>query len=319
MLLFGTLGVVCLKCWGKRKCIMNGVKFLVCIRGLEDMNVMYCGDKNIAEGLIISVMSLVKQVKEELHIYVLTMYYVDDDRVCEPLDNDIVRNLQTYIRAYNEKSTVKLIDVSRLFDEEMPLANMGTRFTPCCMLRLYADRVEELPDRLMYLDTDVICRMDCKDFYYQDIEECELIGVLDNYGKWFFRRNPFRMDYLNSGVLLMNLKKMRETGLLEKCRKRCAVKKMFMPDQSALNKLATKKRYVPRRFNEQQRLRNDTVFQHFTTRILLLPKPHIQTVKPWHMDKLHSVLKLHEYDELLMEYESIRCEMISGEAKRSER
>ena len=82
---------------------MNGVRLFDCIRGLEDMNVMYCGDKNIAEGLIISVMSLVKQVKEELHIYVLTMYYVDDDRVCEPLDNDIVRNLQTYIRVYNEK------------------------------------------------------------------------------------------------------------------------------------------------------------------------------------------------------------------------
>lgn len=34
---------------------------------------------------------------------------------------------------------------------------MGTRFTPCCMLRLYADRIPELPDRLLYLDTDVLC------------------------------------------------------------------------------------------------------------------------------------------------------------------
>lgn len=37
------------------------------------MNVLYCGDRNIEDGLIISILSLLKNVKDELNIYVLTI------------------------------------------------------------------------------------------------------------------------------------------------------------------------------------------------------------------------------------------------------
>ena len=38
------------------------------------MNILYCGDKKVLDGLIISVLSLAKQTKEPLNIFVLTMY-----------------------------------------------------------------------------------------------------------------------------------------------------------------------------------------------------------------------------------------------------
>ena len=65
---------------------------------------------------------------------------------------------------------------------------MSTRFTPCCMLRLFADEIAELPDRLLYLDTDIICRKDFTEFYYQNMENVEIAGVLDYYGSWFLER-----------------------------------------------------------------------------------------------------------------------------------
>lgn len=37
------------------------------------MNILYCGDKNIADGLMISTLSLLRTVREPLHITVLTM------------------------------------------------------------------------------------------------------------------------------------------------------------------------------------------------------------------------------------------------------
>ena len=37
------------------------------------MNILYCGDKNIEKGLTISILSLLKNIKEELNIYVLTI------------------------------------------------------------------------------------------------------------------------------------------------------------------------------------------------------------------------------------------------------
>lgn len=77
---------------------------------------------------------------------------------------------------------------------------------------------------------------------------------------------------------------------------------MFMPDQSALNKLAAAKKIMPAKYNEQKKLKSDTVLQHFSTTFRFFPWIHTVTVKPWEPEKLHSVLKLYEYDDLLEEY-----------------
>lgn len=266
------------------------------------MNILYCGDGNIADGLMISVLSLMKHTREPLRIYVLTMEYRHEDKSVQPLPQHIIDSIDARLKADNPESFMELLDCSDLFAAQPPLINLQTRFTPCCMLRLYADLVPRLPDRLLYLDNDVICRKDFGEFYHQNMDGTELAGVLDHYGKWFFRRNPLKLDYLNSGVLLLNLRRIRETGLFEACRRRCAEKKMFMPDQSAINKLAHGKRILPRRFNEQRILREDTVFQHFTTSFRFFPYIRTVSVKPWQIRRMHEILKLHEYDDLLEEF-----------------
>ena len=54
-----------------------------------------------------------------------------------------------------------------------------------------------------------------------------------------------------------------------------------------------------RKYNEQRRLKKDTVFQHFTTSFRLLPFFHKVTIKPWNIDKVHKRLKIFEYDDIL--------------------
>ena len=263
------------------------------------MNILYCGDKNIADGLVISALSLLGHSSEPLNIYVLTVHFETEERKCEALPQSLADFLDGRIKAENPGSSVKLIDVTSLFTSELPEANLGTRFTPCCMLRLYADLVPGLPDRLLYLDNDVICRRDFDDFYNMDMTGAEIAGVLDYYGSWFFRRRIFSRYYLNSGVLLLNMPEIRRTGLFSRCRKRCAENKMFMPDQSALNKLSDKKIILPRIYNEQRKLHDDTIFQHFTTSFRFFPWLHAVSVKPWQVEKMHEVLGIHEYDGLL--------------------
>lgn len=269
------------------------------------MNLLYCGDKNIENGLIISVLSLMKTVKQPLNIYVVTMSLEFGGKVFNPVSREVIEFLDRYIKNGNSESFIKLIDATNQFTSNMPMINMDTRFTPYCMLRLFVDKIPELPEKILYLDNDVICRLDCSEFYHQDITKYEIVGALDYYGKWFFKNNLFKFDYINSGVLLMNLKKIKETGLFEKCRARCQNKKMFMPDQSAINKLAVLKKIESRRFNEQRKLHKDTVFQHFTTSFRFFPWFHKITVKPWQIDDVHKKLKLYEYDELLEEYTKI--------------
>ena len=71
-----------------------------------------------------------------------------------------------------------------------------------------------------------------------------------------------------------------------------------MPDQSAVNLVAKKKKLLPRQYNEQRKLKNNTCFQHFTTSFRFFPWFHTVTVKPWEIDRVHQILRIYEYDEL---------------------
>lgn len=270
------------------------------------MNVLYSGDGNIADGVILSSISLARCVNEPLNIFLLSAGFEYSGIKRDALSEGFAPRLEQYLKRYNAHATVKLIDISERFQRELPNANMGTRFTPGCMLRLYADEVDELPKRILYLDNDVICRKDPQAFYSQAMENGELAGVLDYYGGWFFRQKLYKRDYLNSGVLLLDLEKIRRSGLFRKAREMCTTKKMFMPDQSALNKLCKNKVICDRKYNEQRKLHSDTVFQHFTTSFRFFPYFHKVSVKPWNIDGMHNVLKLNEYDGLLNEYLSIK-------------
>ena len=266
------------------------------------MNILYCGDENIVDGLLISILSLLKNVKEQLHIYVLTIDTKSERRIIKGVPDSTIEFLNNRVKEENQENFVKKIDITKMFEKDLPTQNMETRFTPCCMLRLFADKIPELPDKILYLDNDVVCRKNCSEFYHQNINDYEIVGVLDYYGKWFFKKNIFKFDYINSGVLLLNLVKIKETGLFEKCRKMCRNKKMFMPDQSAINKIAIAKKIEPRKYNEQRKMHKDTVLQHFTTSFRLFPWLHTLTVKPWQVDRVHEKLRLSEYDDILEEY-----------------
>lgn len=281
------------------------------------MNILYCGDKYISDGLVISVLSLANNTSDVLNIYILTVSLKMNEKNYEPVAHELTKALDRRVKEKNAASSVTLIDISELFAADKPLANMDTRFTPCCMLRLFADEVEELPDKILYLDNDVVCRRDCTELYRIDIEDYEVAGALDYYGKWFFRRSVTRLDYLNSGVLLLNLRKIRETGLFERCRRCCREKRMFMPDQSAINKNAQHKKIIPRCYNEQRKRRYDTVLQHFTTSFRFFPWFRSVSVKPWQADRMHKVLGNYEYDGLLSEYNKFK-ENICNEQRNSD-
>ena len=269
------------------------------------MNILYCGDRKMERGLLMSIISLLDNSTEPLNIYVLTLELVMAGKQYKPVTNAFIEFINEFLQDVRPGSSIVKYDISKCFEEEKPEANLGTRFTPCCMLRLYADELEQIPDRILYLDTDVLAKKDFSEFYNQSIEGYEFAGVLDYYGKHFFRKKSriLRYDYINSGVLLLNMPKIRETGLFKKSRQRCISKQMLMPDQSSLNKLAIAKKKCPRKYNDQRRDHEDTVFRHFTTTFRIFPKFKQVTVKPWDIEKVHEVLKLHDFDELFEEYE----------------
>lgn len=267
---------------------------------VEFLNILFCGDAGICDGIFLSSLSICKNTGENLNIYILTASV----EYRSAIPQSFAEKLEESVRSKNEKNNVFLLDISEKFGAYLPTANMRTRFTPLCMLRLFADITPEIPDKILYLDTDVLCRGDFSEMYHMDMKDIEIAGVPDRYGKWFFG-NILKHDYLNSGVLLMNMANIRKSGLFEKCRVMCREKKMFMPDQSALNKLAVKSK-ISGKYNEQGKIKKNTIFKHFTTFFKFIPRFEVVTVKPWQTEKLHGELGVYEFDDILEEYRTVK-------------
>ena len=131
--------------------------------------------------------------------------------------------------------------------------------------------------------------------------------MLDIYGKHFYRYNFPKKDYMNSGVLLFNMAECEKSRIFPRAVELCTKRRMMLADQAALNKVIKKRKLMPRKYNEQQdKPKKDTVFHHFSNNFKFFPVFHVQKVKPHQIEKVHKVLKLTEYDDIIKEYEKIK-------------
>lgn len=270
------------------------------------MNILYCGDRGIQRGVLVSVLSLIKNNDEPLNIYIMTINYKDT----VAFTKKSAEFLNKLVKEKNSKSFVKLVDATDVFVKNLPKKNMGSYFTPCSMLRLYADKVPELAklDRILYLDYDVVCRKDISEFYNTNLDNIEAAGVLDIYGKNFYHYHGIlNFDYMNSGVMLFNMDECKKTKMFEKAVALCKKRWMMLADQAALNKSIEKRKLMPRKYNEQnERPSKDTVLHHFSNNFKFWPYLRVQKVKPFEIGKIHDVLKITEYDDILKEYNDLK-------------
>ena len=228
----------------------------------------------------------------------------------KPFTEKTAKYLDTLIKQTNQKSFVRLIDATEVFVKNLPKKNMGSYFTPCSMLRLYMDRVPEIAklDRILYMDYDVVCRGDISEFYNMNLDNIEAAGALDIYGRiWYHHHGLFKQDYMNSGVMLFNLPECIKTKMFEKAVNLCAKRWMMLADQAALNKAISNRKLIDRKYNEQEeRPRKDTILHHFSNNFKFWPYFRVQKVKPFEIDKIHSVLKITEYDDILKKYDELK-------------
>ena len=202
------------------------------------------------------------------------------------------------IKKENPENNVIVHDVSKLYLEEFDgCPNEGAYCSPYTLIRLLADRVEGLPDKILYLDVDVMFHRDIRLLWSIDVSDVEYAAARDHYGKFLLYPN-----YINAGVLLWNMKKMRETGIFVKARELLRQKKLTFADQSALIRSTTKKKMLSQRFNDQKFLYKNTVVRHFSKRLFYLPYPHTDNIKQWQVDRVHKVFGYHCFDDIFNEY-----------------
>ena len=116
---------------------------------------------------------------------------------------------------YSKDCSTKIIDMGNRFK-----GVRGTHFPPSAFYRLLASSYLPQYEKVLYIDGDTLVRHDLNELFSTNIDNYYIAGVKDmgmslssnstknSYAK---KLNIKNMDqYINSGVLLMNLKRMRE-------------------------------------------------------------------------------------------------------------
>ena len=266
------------------------------------INIMQAGNYKVFDGMVISALSITKHCHEPITAYILTMDLTELKDVYKPIPDEDIEILKKIYKRANPNSEVIKLDLTEMYKKEFKNSPSNENFyTPYTFLRLFADQLEDLPDKIIYLDTDVVANGDILELFNIDIKNYEIGAVKDYYGKVFLGPR-----YCNAGVLIFNMNMLRQTKMLNRAMHLCVNKKLFLNDQTAIHKCTKKKKILPSKFNEQHKLKKNTVLRHFSMTLKFVPKFKKQNIKPWNIDGMHNVLKCHEFDDILQMWQEIK-------------
>lgn len=263
------------------------------------MNLLLCGNEKVFDGALTELISIMNKTKETINCYIFTMDLTRIKPEYKSISDEQIEFLKEVVKSKNVNNEVQKVDVTDIYEKEFGhCKNENAYCTPYTLLRLLADLVPEMPEKLLYLDIDMMAANDIAQLYNIDISDYEFAAVREKYGCLFIWP-----DYINAGMLLLNMKKIKETKLLEKARYLIKNKKMLFADQDAIYRSSTKKLLLPRIYNEQSKFnKKDTIICHFCKRLLLFPYPRTENFKQWQIEQVHKVLKCYAFDDDLNEY-----------------
>lgn len=262
------------------------------------IHVLQTGNSKIFHGICLNVLSILKYTSEPIHLHIMTMEISWSD--VPKISEESCNHLREVMKNANPLNELSYYDVSVDFEETFRnTPNMNPKYSPASLIRLLFPRYIDC-DKLIYLDADTMTCSSLEEFYTIDIEDKEMAICKDYLGKFWIKK-----DYFNSGVLYINVKKVKETRLFERAVELLQKKKLYFSDQSALYILCKEKVYIPFRFNEQRDIKPDTVVKHFCKGIRYFPFFKIYNYKQWNVKKIHNFFHIYEFDDLYEQYERL--------------
>lgn len=216
----------------------------------------------------------------------------------DKISRESAMHLRDVMKQFNPENEVMYYDLSADIERDFyNTPNMNPAYSVATLLRLYADQYITC-DRLIYLDSDTMLCSSLESFTEIDIDNYEMAVVKDYMGKFWIHH-----DYFNAGVLYINIDKIKETRSFEKTKEILKVKQFYFSDQTALYKAVKNVLYLPSKYNEQRKIKPDTVVKHFCKAIQYFPYFKIYNYKQWDVKQVHKFLHIHQFDDLYRQYE----------------
>jgi len=189
----------------------------------QQIPVVFCFDANYAPYAAVATFSLARSAQNPLKIY----WVVSRDLEKASFLRDHLKNLG--------------IEVSITVADGNPFAHWKTKdhVNTAANLRLLIPTVIK-EAKVIYLDCDTLVLADLAPLYETDTKDFAIGGVIDPDGPKFNKILQNGREYMNSGVLLMNLDLMREEEFLKKCADIYAKYQdaVLYPDQCVINKFS---------------------------------------------------------------------------------
>ena len=155
---------------------------------------------------------------------------------------------------YLKDNRVEFINVNNLPDyitKDSP--NYNTKYSKISYLRCYFSKVLN-EDKILYLDSDTLVVDSIEDLWNTTFDDDVLVGIHEP-GSWSNHLQTYDMDdtYINSGVLLMNLKAIREEKLDDSMIYLLNNNFYYFPDQDVINLVCRNRiKYVSNIYNSSE-------------------------------------------------------------------
>lgn len=146
------------------------------------INLLLCGNEKVFDGALTQLISIKNRTKEPLHCYIFTMNATRIKPEYTVIQDEQINFLNQVVKEKDERNEVIKIDVTNLYEQEFRnCPNEGAYCTPYTLLRLLADKIAEVPDKLLYLDIDMMVAEDLSQLYDIDVSEYEYAAVKEKY------------------------------------------------------------------------------------------------------------------------------------------
>lgn len=194
----------------------------------------------------IAMLSLLENTCGNVVIHVVTDGSLTDSNVLK---------FEQVVQKYNQRLIFYRIDKSRLevFRDLVKIYTIGTLF------RFFLPEILPIDlERIIYLDDDILVNVDIKDLWEYELEGNLIAACLDQgVQEAGIVPGPCKdgavgmNEYFNAGVMVLNLKMLREyENFFKKCIEMLRVKKYTFVDQDVFNVLFHGSvSYLPKRFN----------------------------------------------------------------------
>lgn len=188
---------------------------------IAPVNVAFCFDENMGMLAGVSIMSLIYHARRPVDIYCV---------VPSDFSTAMRGELTRMVHEFNPMHQITFLNANHDFD-----ASVTKQYTTGIYYRFML--VKLLPahiDRIIYLDADTTVCGDLGELFDGDMGKNLIAGVRDGGQNRPWPSNP--NGYINSGVLVMNIREIRRTKIYDVWRQLSMSDEFSYPDQDILNK-----------------------------------------------------------------------------------